>query len=59
MATTKKRSRQSRALTTLEAQLKSGVKILKDSLTKQKLSDFDIKRINAEMSVLKLSLSKG
>lgn len=59
MATTKKLSRQKRALTMLENTLKSGVKTLKDGQTKEKLSDFDVKRINKEIESLKSKLLKG
>lgn len=59
MATTKKLSRQKRALTMLENTLKSGVKTLRDGSTKEKLSDSDVKRINSEIMILKASITKG
>ena len=59
MATTKKLSRQRRVLSMLEDTLKSGVKTLKDGVTKVKLSDSDVKRVNNEMEILKSKLLKG
>lgn len=59
MATTKKLSRQKRALTMLENTLKSGVKTLKDGVSKEKLSEIDVKRINKEIEILKSKLLKG
>lgn len=59
MATTKKLSRQKRALTMLENTLKSGVKTLKDGVTKMKLSEIDVKRVNKEIEILKSKLLKG
>lgn len=59
MATTKKLSRQRRALAMLENTLKSGVKILKDGVTKVKLSSKDEERINKEIASLKTKLQKG
>ena len=55
---TKKLSRQRRVLTALEAQLKSGVKTLKDGITVVKLNDSDIIRINKEIQSLKQTISK-
>ena len=43
----------------LENTLKSGVKTLKDSITKVKLSDNDVKRIEREIISLKTSINKG
>ena len=54
MATLAQKSRQSRALAMLEAQLKSGVKTQKKtSDVKIDLTDADKKRINKEISNLK------
>lgn len=53
MATAAKRSRQSRVITMLEKQLKSGVKTQKKTTdVKVPLTDFDIKRINKELEIL-------
>lgn len=57
MATAAKRSRQSRVITMLEKQLKSGVKTQKKTTdVKVPLTDSDIKRINKELDVLKTRL---
>jgi NAD(P)H-dependent FMN reductase len=57
MATVQKRSRQSRALDMLEAQLKSGVKTEKKTKdVKVPLTDSDKRRIEKEMEVLKSKL---
>jgi len=57
MATVQKRSRQSRALDMLEAQLKSGVKTEKKTKdVKVPLTDSDRKRIAKEMEILKDNL---
>jgi NAD(P)H-dependent FMN reductase len=57
MATVQKRSRQSRALDMLEAQLKSGVKTEKKTKdVKVPLTDSDRRRIEKEMEVLKSKL---
>jgi NAD(P)H-dependent FMN reductase len=57
MATVQKRSRQSRALDMLEAQLKSGVKTEKKTKdVKVPLTDSDRKRIAKEMEILKANL---
>lgn len=57
MATVAKRSRQSRALDMLEAQLKSGVKTEKKTKdVKVPLTDSDKRRIEKEMEVLKSKL---
>jgi NAD(P)H-dependent FMN reductase len=57
MATVQKRSRQSRALDMLEAQLKSGVKTEKKTMdVKVPLTDSDRRRIEKEMEVLKSKL---
>ena len=57
MATVQKRSRQSRALDMLEAQLKSGVKTEKKTKdVKVLLTDSDKRRIEKEMEVLKSKL---
>ncbi len=57
MATVQKRSRQSRALDMLEAQLKSGVKTEKKTKdVKVPLTDSDRKRIVKEMEILKANL---
>jgi len=57
MATVAKRSRQSRALDMLEAQLKSGVKTEKKTKdVKVPLTDSDRRRIEKEMEVLKSKL---
>ena len=54
MATVQKRSRQSRALSMLEYQLKSGVKTQKKTRdVKVPLTDSDVKRINKEIDNLK------
>jgi len=54
MATVAKRSRQSRVLDMLEAQLKSGVKTEKKTKdVKVPLTDSDRRRIEKEMEVLK------
>ena len=53
MATAAKRSRQSRVITMLEKQLKSGVKTQKKTTdVKVPLTDSDIKRINKEIDIL-------
>jgi hypothetical protein len=57
MATVQKRSRQSRALDMLEAQLKSGVKTEKKTYdVKLPLTDSDRRRIEKEIEVLKSKL---
>jgi len=57
MATVAKRSRQSRVLDMLEAQLKSGVKTEKKTKdVKVPLTDSDRRRIEKEMEVLKSKL---
>lgn len=57
MATAAKRSRQSRVITMLEKQLKSGVKTQKKTTNvKVPLTDSDIKRINKEIETLNKSL---
>ena len=57
MATVQKRSRQSRALDMLEAQLKSGVKTEKKTKdVKIPLTDSDRRRIEKEIEILKSSL---
>ena len=57
MATVAKRSRQSRVLDMLEAQLKSGVKTEKKTKdVKVLLTDSDKRRIEKEMEVLKSKL---
>jgi len=57
MATVAKRSRQSRVLNMLEAQLKSGVKTEKKTKdVKVPLTDSDRRRIEKEMEVLKSKL---
>jgi NAD(P)H-dependent FMN reductase len=57
MATVQKRSRQSRALDMLEAQLKSGVKTEKKTKdVKVPLTESDKRRIEKEMEVLKSKL---
>jgi hypothetical protein len=57
MATVAKRSRQSRVLNMLEAQLKSGVKTEKKTKdVKVPLTDSDKRRIEKEMEVLKSKL---
>lgn len=54
MATVQQRSRKSRALDMLEAQLKSGVKTEKGTRdNKIPLTESDIKRINKEIEILK------
>ena len=54
MATLAQKSRQSRALAMLEAQLKSGVKTEKKTRdVKIALTDADRKRINKEIDILK------
>jgi hypothetical protein len=53
MATAAKRSRQSRVITMLEKQLKSGVKTQKKTTdVKVPLTETDIKRINKEIDIL-------
>ena len=59
MATTKKLSRQRRALSMLEDTLKSGVKLLKDGSEKLVLTDHDRTRIDTECTILKAKLLKG
>lgn len=57
MATAAKRSRQSRVITMLEKQLKSGVKTQKKTTdVKVPLTDSDIKRINKELEILNKSV---
>jgi len=57
MATVAKRSRQSRVLNMLEAQLKSGVKTEKKTKdVKIPLTDSDRRRIEKEMEILKANL---
>jgi hypothetical protein len=57
MATVAKRSRQSRVLNMLEAQLKSGVKTEKKTKdVKVPLTDSDKRRIEKEMEILKSKL---
>ena len=57
METVAKRSRQSRVLNMLEAQLKSGVKTEKKTKdVKVPLTDSDKRRIEKEMEVLKSKL---
>jgi hypothetical protein len=57
MATVQKRSRQSRALDMLEAQLKSGVKTEKKTKdVKIPLTESDRRRIEKEMETLKSKL---
>lgn len=57
MATAAKRSRQSRVITMLEKQLKSGVKTQKKTTdVKVTLTDSDIKRINKELEILNKSV---
>jgi NAD(P)H-dependent FMN reductase len=57
MATVQKRSRQSRALDMLEAQLKSGVKTEKKTKdVKVPLTESDRRRIEKEMETLKSKL---
>jgi hypothetical protein len=57
MATTQKRSRQARALSMLEDQLKSGEKTQKKTRdVKVPLSDSDIKRINKSIEILRSKL---
>jgi NAD(P)H-dependent FMN reductase len=57
MATVQKRSRQSRALDMLEAQLKSGVKTEKKTYdVKLPLTDSDRRRIEKEIDILKSKL---
>ena len=59
MATVQKRSRQSRALDMLEAQLKSGVKTEKKTKdVKVPLTDSDKRRIEKEMEILKSKKKK-
>ena len=54
MATLAQKSRQARALSMLEAQLKSGVKTQKKTRdVKIALTDGDRKRINKEIDILK------
>ena len=53
MGTAAKSSRQSRVITMLEKQLKSGVKTQKKTTdVKVSLTDSDIKRINKEIEIL-------
>ena len=53
MATSAKRSRQSRVITMLEKQLKSGVKTQKKTTdVKVPLTESDVKRINKELEIL-------
>ena len=57
MATVQKRSRQSRVLAMLEAQLKSGVKTEKKTYdVKIPLSESDRRRIEKEIEILKSKL---
>jgi len=57
MATTQKKSRQARALSMLEDQLKSGVKTQKKTRdVKVPLTDSDIKRINKSIETLRAKL---
>jgi hypothetical protein len=57
MATVQKRSRQSRVLAMLEAQLKSGVKTEKKTKdVKIPLTESDRRRIEKEMEILKSRL---
>jgi len=57
MSTVAKRSRQSRVLNMLEAQLKSGVKTEKKTKdVKIPLTDSDRRRIEKEMEILKANL---
>lgn len=57
MATTQRRSRQARALSMLEAQLKSGVKTEKGTRDKKvDLTDSDVKRLNKEIDILRSRL---
>jgi NAD(P)H-dependent FMN reductase len=57
MATVAKRSRQSRVLNMLEAQLKSGVKTEKGTYdVKLPLTDSDRRRIEKEIEILKSKL---
>ena len=57
MATVQKRSRQSRALDMLEAQLKSGVKTEKKTKdVKVPLTDSDRRRLEKEIEILKSKL---
>ena len=57
MATVQKRSRQSRALDMLEAQLKSGVKTEKKTRdVKIPLTDSDRRRLEKEIEILKSKL---
>jgi NAD(P)H-dependent FMN reductase len=57
MATTQKRSRQARALSMLEDQLKSGVKTQKKTRdVKVPLTDSDVKRINKSIETLRAKL---
>jgi NAD(P)H-dependent FMN reductase len=54
MATVQKRSRQARALSMLEKQLKSGEKTQKKtSDVKVPLTENDVKRLNKEIEILK------
>ena len=59
MATTKKLSRQRRALSMLENTLKSGVKTSKDGKYTIELSNMDVLRISKEIESLKNKLLKG
>lgn len=57
MATTQKKSRQARALSMLEDQLKSGVKTQKKTRdVKVPLTDSDVKRINKSIETLRAKL---
>ena len=57
MATVAKRSRQQRVLEMLEKQLKNGVKTEKGTMsTKIPLTDFDKKRIEKEINILKIKV---
>lgn len=57
MATIQRRSRQARALSMLEAQLKSGVKTEKGTRDKKvDLTDSDVKRLNKEIDILRSRL---
>ncbi len=58
MATVQKRSRQARALSMLEQQLKSGMKTQKKtSDVKIPLTENDIKRLKKEIEILKTKVS--
>jgi hypothetical protein len=57
MATIQRRSRQTRALSMLEEQLKSGVKTEKGTRdTKISLTDSDVRRLNREIGILQSRL---